>query len=110
MNARANLSQRLLLSAAIAWLLSLGLSVGVVMGTSAIAHAAETGFEGPDVTIIAEPDRTVYEYRQNGVLRMIRVVPEVGPPYFLVPEDPTRGDGDLERAERLLPSWVILRF
>ena len=105
MKAPANLSQRLLRKAQLfgAGALLLSFAVGA-------AQAAEIGLEGPDVTIIAEPDRTVYEYRQNGVLRMIRVVPEVGPPYFLVPADPTRGDGDLQRADRLLPSWTILRF
>jgi len=41
---------------------------------------------------------------------MIKIVPRIGPAYFLVPSDPTRGDGDLERAETLLPSWTIIEF
>jgi len=65
---------------------------------------------GPDVTIIAQEDKTVFEFRQGGELRMIRVVPRWGKPYYLVPDDRAKNFGDLERAERLLPSWVIIEF
>ena len=40
---------------------------------------------GPDVVIIAEEDKMIYEFRQNGELRMIRIVPTFGKPYYLVP-------------------------
>jgi len=62
------------------------------------------------VTLIAGEERTVYEYRQNGKLRMIKVVPKVGKPYFLAPRDPTTGFGDLEQAETLVPRWVLIEF
>ena len=65
---------------------------------------------GPDVTLIAGEERTVYEYRQNGKLRMIKVVPKVGKPYFLAPRDPTTGFGDLEQADTLVPRWVLIEF
>ena len=65
---------------------------------------------GPDVTLIAGEERTVYEYRQNGKLRMIKVVPKVGRPYFLAPRDPTTGFGDLEQADTLVPRWVLIEF
>lgn len=65
---------------------------------------------GPDVTLIAGEKRTVYEYRQNGKLRMIKVVPKVGKPYFLAPRDPTTGFGDLEQADTLVPRWVLFEF
>lgn len=76
------------------------------------AFASETGvsLDGPDVTIIASEERVVYEYRQNGQLRMVRVVPTWGKPYTLVPADPTKGFGDLERADTLLPTWTLLEF
>ncbi len=74
------------------------------------AHAAERALDGPDVTIISGEQRTVYEYRQNGHLRMVKVVPKIGRPYYLTPRDGTRGYGDLERAEMLLPTWVIVEF
>jgi len=72
--------------------------------------AAEEAPRGPDVVIIAGKDRVVYEFRQNGELRMVRVVPKWGKPYYLVPRDDTRGYGDLERADMLLPQWVIAEF
>lgn len=78
--------------------------------TAALAEEAGVSLEGPDVTIIAGEERTVYEFRQNGQLRMVRVIPKWGKPYYLVPADPTKGFGDLERAEMLLPSWVIAEF
>ena len=72
--------------------------------------AAESDIRGPDVTIIAEAEKTIYEYRQGGQLRMVRVIPKWGKPYYLVPADATRGFGDLERADKLIPSWVIVEF
>ena len=65
---------------------------------------------GPDVVLRETPERTVYEYRQNGQLTMIKVVPKKGRPYFLVPVDPTENFGELDRAKRLKPQWVIKRF
>ena len=65
---------------------------------------------GPDVTLIAGQERTVYEYRQNGKLLTIKVVPRIGKPYFLAPRDPTRGFGDLEQADTLVPRWVLIEF
>ena len=47
----------------------------------------------PEVTIIHKKDATVEEYRINGNLYMIKVIPVVGPSYYLVDQD---GDGKLE--------------
>jgi hypothetical protein len=82
------------------------LAAGVLAG-SLLSHAAQPG---PDVVVIAEKDRMVYEFRQNGQLRMIRVVPSFGKPYYLVPKDPTQAGGDLRRVESLVPSWVLWEF
>lgn len=71
---------------------------------------AEDAVRGPDVVIIAGEDKVVYEFRQNGQLRMVRVVPKWGKPYYLVPRDDTKGFGDLQRADMLLPQWVIAEF
>ena len=80
-----------------------------VFGTGAFA-AELADIQGPDVTIIEEEDRKVLEYRQGGVLRMVRIVPNWGKPYYLVPRDQTAGHEDLERSDALLPSWVIVEF
>jgi hypothetical protein len=76
------------------------------------AGAAETdrSLRGPDVTIIVGEKRTIYEYRQAGQLRMIKIIPSFGKPYYLVPADETRGFGDLERANMLIPRWTIIEF
>lgn len=66
--------------------------------------------KGPDVVIVAEENRIVYEFRQNGQLRYIRVVPKRGKPYYLVPTDATKGNGDLERVDSLVTSWVLWEF
>ncbi|NKC00490.1 MAG: DUF2782 domain-containing protein [Pseudomonadales bacterium] len=78
--------------------------------TSYAYSAADEFDRGPDVVVIQGEDRVVYEFRQNGQLRMIRIVPSWGKPYYLVPRDPTKGFGDLERAETLLPQWIIAEF
>lgn len=70
----------------------------------------QRSLEGPDVVITAGKDRTVYEYRQNGQLRIVKIVPTFGRPYYLVPADQTRGFGDLGQADMLLPQWVIVEF
>ena len=67
-------------------------------------------FRGPDITLIASEERTVYEFRQNGQLRMIKVVPKFGKPYYLAPRDPTTGFGDLEQADSLIAEWVLWEF
>ena len=89
------------------------LGVAVMLSCLMLAPIATLGTSanrGPDVIIVAEKNRMIYEFRQNGHLRMIRVVPNVGRPYYLVPRDPTNSDGDLRRVESLVPSWVLWEF
>jgi hypothetical protein len=62
------------------------------------------------VEIVAGEQRTVYEYRQNGVLVAIKVVPKNGRPYYMVPADNTGLPGDLETARHLYPQWVIIEW
>jgi Protein of unknown function (DUF2782) len=75
---------------------------------------ASGGFtdEEPEVTIIKKKDQTVEEYRLGGRLYMIKIIPKVGKPYYLVDD---RGDGKFSRQESLdsglrPPRWVIHRF
>ncbi len=65
---------------------------------------------GPDVVLRETSERTIYEYRLNGQLNMIKVVPKKGKPYFLVPVDRTESFGDISRAQSLKPQWVIKTF
>lgn len=47
----------------------------------------------PDITIIRKGKDTVQEFRRNGKLYMVKVVPQVGPAYYLLD---TNGDGKLD--------------
>ena len=76
----------------------------------AVLDGIQQSLDGPDVVITAGKERTVFEYRQNGQLRLVKVVPRLGRPYYLVPADQTRGFGDLGRANTLLPQWTIIEF
>lgn len=86
------------------------MAFSVFLSLIAVTRVSAEEFRGPDVVIIKGKDRVVYEFRQNGELRMVRIVPKWGKPYYLVPRDGTRGFGNLERADMLLPKWVIAEF
>lgn len=78
-----------------------------------LAFAEERDEVKPDITIKQSEQVTIEEYRINGQLYMIKVLPKKGLPYFLVDSD---GDGDLEtrRSELepsvLVPSWVLFSW
>ncbi len=67
----------------------------------------------PEVNIIRRDDAVVHEYRMNGQLYMIKIIPVVGPPYFLID---TTGDGSLNMRRNeldpglVVPSWMILKW
>lgn len=64
----------------------------------------------PDVTIRQEGKRTVEEYRVNGFLYAVKVIPKNGKPYFLVRAD---GDSNFIRADKpdmLIPAWEIFSW
>ncbi|RBP26061.1 uncharacterized protein DUF2782 [Marinobacter pelagius] len=65
--------------------------------------------EGPAIVIRPGENEVFYEYRVNGQLMEIKVVPEVGPEYYLVPAD---GGGWIRETESdlLVPSWVLFRW
>ena len=65
--------------------------------------------ESPEIQIRYGEDETIYEYRVQGELVEIKIVPKVGPTYYLVPDT----DGDFVRSDtsRLVyPSWKILEW
>lgn len=51
---------------------------------------------GHEVTIRETEGRTIEEYRNNGQLYMVRVVPENGIPYYVVDHD---GNGSIHTTE-----------
>lgn len=74
--------------------------------------APETSLE-PEVTIVQQGENRVEEYRINGKLYMIKVVPQKGFPYYLMDND---GDGNMETRRNDLdpdivaPRWTLFRF
>jgi len=47
----------------------------------------------PDITIIRRGEKTIQEFRKNGKLYMVKIVPVAGPSYYLID---TNGDGDMD--------------
>lgn len=67
----------------------------------------------PDITIIRKGKDTIQEYRRNGRLYMIKVQPQVGPPYYLLD---TNGDekmdvkkNDLDRNSNI-NQWLLFEW
>ncbi|ABC32995.1 conserved hypothetical protein [Hahella chejuensis KCTC 2396] len=70
---------------------------------------AEDSTAEPEVQIRYGEKETHYEYRVNGELVQIKVVPKVGPEYYLVPSD----TGEWVQSEKpriLVPSWKLLEW
>lgn len=85
-------------------------ALAVTTAASSASAQDRIAARGQDVVIIEDRERTVYEFRQGGALRSIRIEPVWGPPYWLVPRDPTRGYGNLEEADMLVPQWRLFEF
>lgn len=73
---------------------------------------SEAPDDGGQVTITKKKDTTIEEYRMNGQLYMIKVIPRHGKPYYLIDE---KGDGHYVRhstpgSNVRVPQWVIKRF
>lgn len=66
----------------------------------------------PEVTIMESDKGTIYEYRINGNLYMVRIQPVAGSPYYLLDLD---GDGEMDvRQDRPwnnnIPQWVLFTW
>jgi hypothetical protein len=71
--------------------------------------AAEEPIE-PEITITGKGTEIHEEYRYNGVLYMVKVIPSRGPPYYLIYDERGRSRrSDLE-PDIIVPQWVIKRF
>lgn len=104
---------RLLISAL--WLLS---GAAVVAQDQPLAApppppSVESGQElEPQVTIRRTERETIYEYRRNGQLFLVRVQPRFGPPYHFVD---VNGDGSLEfrpgePVHNSVNQWILWRW
>ncbi|MBL6689816.1 MAG: DUF2782 domain-containing protein [Pseudomonadales bacterium] len=90
----------------ITWLLTCLLAIGLIAPVSTVAEEREED----DIQIVEGEDRIIYEYRQNGILTMIKVVPKQGRPYYMVPADGAPHYESLDHKRQLYPQWVIVEF
>ena len=66
----------------------------------------------PEVTIIQRKGQVIEEYRINGQLRYVKIIPENAPPYYLIDMD---GDGSLETRRREFDNppinqWILFQW
>ncbi|NVK37622.1 MAG: DUF2782 domain-containing protein [Gammaproteobacteria bacterium] len=65
----------------------------------------------PSIVIRHSEDKTYYEYSINGEVREIKVVPKVGPVYYLVPVGEDNEEFKRQTQSNLVvPKWVIFRW
>lgn len=77
----------------------------LLIGGSALPALAQSTVQ-PSITSQQDDQRTIDEYRVNGKLYAIRILPAGGEPYFLYDDN---GDGDFVRIEASsvpVPAWV----
>ncbi|MDC9728822.1 MAG: DUF2782 domain-containing protein [Methyloprofundus sp.] len=67
-----------------------------------------------DITISREGDKVIHEYRVNGKIYKIKIVPAVGPAYYFIDPD---GDGEMEEVSESdivdgmnVNQWTILSW
>ena len=66
---------------------------------------------GETVTIRNDGNNTYYEFRINGEISEIKVVPKVGPAYYLIPsEQETNEFVRKDNPQMRVPKWVIFRW
>jgi hypothetical protein len=94
--------QKVLLSAIFATLLT------SLFSTQLLAEETIQPAE-PEILIRKEDNKTFYEYRVNGVLKEIKVVPDIGPTYYLIPQDGNAWIRE-DRSQVLVPSWVLFEW
>lgn len=92
------------------WLVSLAFIIWLLPANDLYAEKKRASVRGPDVVLTEGQDRRVYEYRQNGLLRAIKIVPKVGKPYYLVPAQGLNSTDDFPDDALLRPEWQLIEF
>jgi len=74
-------------------------------------QSGETLEGEPQVTIRKKENKTLHEYRMNGELYMIKVIPDHGKPYYLYREDQQSDWVNVGPNPPLaVPKWTIFTF
>jgi len=61
----------------------------------------------PDITIIRKGKDTIQEYRRNGQLYMVKVIPQAGPPYYFLD---LNGDGKMDVKKSELDNYTNINL
>ncbi len=83
------------------------LALLLAFNTGAALAADDNPAGEPEVTITQQGDKTIEEYRINGFLYAVKVIPKKGKPYFLVRADGDEGFIHSGKPELRIPSWEI---
>lgn len=85
------------------------ITLAICCSFMAPAFAANPGEE--TVTIRNDGDNTYYEFKVDGEISEIKVVPKHGPAYYLIPVPDNKGEFMRKDAPEVrVPSWVIFRW
>jgi hypothetical protein len=79
----------------------------------ALSALSDADLRATDETITLvenEPDQRIFEFRQNGILMMIKVIPKSGRPYYLVPASGQAHFTDLTDQKHLYPQWTLIEW
>lgn len=64
----------------------------------------------PEIIIKQMEDKTVHEYRINGFLYAIKIMPKDGKPYYLVAEEGGENYMRVDEPRFVVPKWEILTW
>ena len=89
-----------------------GLLASALMGISLLTAVAASAAEPAEtITIRNDGDNTYYEFRVNGEVSEIKVVPKQGPAYYLIPSEQESGEFvRKDNPNMRVPKWVIFRL
>jgi len=85
----------------------------MLITSPALSALSEADLQATDETITLvenDSDQRIFEFRQNGVLMMIKVIPKSGRPYYLVPATGQAHFTDLTDQKHLYPQWTLIEW
>ena len=85
----------------------------MLITSPALSALSEADLRATDETITLvenDADQRIFEFRQNGILMMIKVIPKSGRPYYLVPAAGQAHITDLTDQKHLYPQWTLIEW
>jgi len=78
--------------------------------TTSIYAQPQRDLSEPEIVIRATEDKVIHEYRVNGFLYAVKIVPKNGVPYYLVAEDGSENFTRIGESNFKVPKWEILKW